>query len=632
MKQLVISLIILVAALICHAQSDLSVGSIPKNLLANAKAVVRYYNTEFEIYSISKAEMRIHYAVTILNKNAEDAAAFSESYSKFSKISKIKAALFDEYGKPIKAQERLEVNDICSSLDAGSYSDIRIKYISPDYHNYPYTVEYSYVVTYSDAVEYPDWYAVDDYNIAVEASSFKVIYPTGFSLRYIQNPQDLSRLESKPDSKTEVKTWEIKSLPAKVDENLSPPLHRMCPYVKISPSEISMEGYIGKMDSWQQIGLWVNSLNVDRQELTEETRLKVKELIAGKTTVKEKVETLYQFMQNKTRYVNISIGIGGLQTKPALSVDKLGYGDCKALSNYTLSLLKEAGIKSYYTLVKAGEYSKDFYPEFPSQQFNHVILCVPDNNDTIWLECTNQQIPCGYLGTFTNDRHVLVITENGGILTRTPAWTPIENSRIRKIKVTLDAKGNGKAEVTTQYNGDYYSDQLQILLADAKDQRDQTLEQIRIPVFEMSTYSNKHYESSRPSITEQLSLSIPAYTSVAGNKQLLRINIMARLESNPFTKKSRNSPIMFNNSTFLTDSIQYILPDPALIKFVPPDVTLSKPWGDYTLTIRKTDSGLEVFRSLVIRKGTYEKELYEELSAFFDQVIKSDESKVVIGG
>jgi hypothetical protein len=108
--------------------------------------------------------------------------------------------------------------------------------------------------------------------------------------------------------------------------------------------------------------------------------------------------------------------------------------------------------------------------------------------------------------------------------------------------------------------------------------------------------------------------------------------MMDRVESNPFSKKARNSPVLFNNSSAASDSIRYILADPKLIRFVPPEVNISKPWGDYTLQIRKTDTGLEVFRSLVIRQGSYGKEYYEEIAAFFDQVINSDESKVVIGG
>ena len=64
-------------------------------------------------------------------------------------------------------------------------------------------------------------------------------------------------------------------------------------------------------------------------------------------------------MQNNTRYISIQLGIGGWRPFEAAYVASKGYGDCKALSNYMYSLLKEAGILSYYTLVKAGAGEED---------------------------------------------------------------------------------------------------------------------------------------------------------------------------------------------------------------------------------------------------------------------------------
>ncbi len=78
------------------------------------------------------------------------------------------------------------------------------------------------------------------------------------------------------------------------------------------------------------------------------------------------------------------------------------------------SLLKEAGITSCYTLIKAGEMPDILPAIFLPSNLIMLFLCVPLQKDTMWLECTSQTLPSGYLGDFTCDRYALLIDETGG--------------------------------------------------------------------------------------------------------------------------------------------------------------------------------------------------------------------------
>lgn len=95
------------------------------------------------------------------------------------------------------------------------------------------------------------------------------------------------------------------------------------------------------MSSWQSYGIWQNSLLTGRDQLAEPIKLKLRELTAGCNTPREKVQAVYNYLAETTRYVSIQLGIGGLQPIAASDVCRAGFGDCKGLSNYTHAMLKE---------------------------------------------------------------------------------------------------------------------------------------------------------------------------------------------------------------------------------------------------------------------------------------------------
>ena len=161
------------------------------------------------------------------------------------------------------------------------------------------------------------------------------------------------------------------------------------------------------------------------------------------SNVREFVGEVYSHMQAKTRYVSIQLGIGGFQSLPASLVDEKGYGDCKALTTYMKSMLDSKGINSNYILVRAGSDVPDVKKEFPSNQFNHVFLGIPTEQDTILIECTSQASPVDYIGTFTDDRNVLWVEKGGSKIIRTPTYSEDDNKIIKEATVFIDEEGNG---------------------------------------------------------------------------------------------------------------------------------------------------------------------------------------------
>ncbi len=480
---------------------------IPKSLLKDAKAVVRKNEVELKVTDVGKAVQRVTYALTILNDNGIENSLFVQFYDKFSSVRKIKIDLFDQAGEKIKNGLNVDIEDYSAISGYSVYEDNRVKFIDPKYRTTPFTVEVTYEIDFDGILDYPDWYIYPDYNISVESSGLTVILPPSFNLRYRQQfLADSCKVIISPDKKEY--RWNVINLPALRKETYSLSFQEITPVVFIAPEKFKIGGTEGDCTSWANFGKWIYGLNEGKNILPAETQNLVKSLTSGLKNDYDKLRVLYDYMQRKVRYVSIQIGLGGWQTLDAETVDRLGYGDCKALSNYMKSLLDVAGIKSLYTLVRAGKDAAGLKEGFPSNQFNHAILCVPMNNDTIWLECTSQNIPFGFLGTFTDDRKALVITENGGKVVQTRKYGLNDNLQIRNANIDIGKDGNFKIDVQTTYKGALYDDIYPVLMMDEADRKKFIFKLIALPSYNLMSFVYNEVKDLVPSINEVLSLSV----------------------------------------------------------------------------------------------------------------------------
>lgn len=132
---------------------------------------------------------------------------------------------------------------------------------------------------------------------------------------------------------------------------------------------------------------------------------------------------------------------------PASYVSANKYGDCKALSNYMKSLLEVVGIPSYLTVIEGNLCPGNIFRNFPSQQFNHVILTVPLSKDTLYLENTSNIHPFGCTGTFIQNREALLINDKNSRLIHIPAMTDEQVANNRTFNIHFNKSGNAEVEL-----------------------------------------------------------------------------------------------------------------------------------------------------------------------------------------
>ena len=334
-------------------------------------------------------------------------------------------------------------------------------------------------------------------------------------------------------------------------------------------------------------------------------------------------------MQNKTRYISVQVGIGGWEPIAANKVDQVGYGDCKGLTNYMKALLDVVGVTSYYTVVHADEkFSMD--EDFASIEGNHVILNVPNNGKDIWLECTSQTIPFGFLGNFTDDRKVLVVTPEGGIIKKTTSYLNEDNYQKITAKVELQSNGSLNAKINVLSKGTQYDEKYPLVDESVADQKkhyktNRWYYNNNLEIGQFSLQNNKDSLF----LKEKIDVSIRGYASVNENDYLLRVNVFNKNSRVPKRYRNRKMPLKISRGFLDEDEYLFKIPEGFEVSVLPLPKILTTKFGDYSVIIKKEDDTTFSYKKrLLIKAGDYTKEDYAAYRKFRKSIAKYENLRI----
>lgn len=626
-KHIYLTLLIAFVQSYAWSQNNYDVSKIPDQLKQNAIAVVRDEQKTFDVKSIGSAQYDYKTAITVMNKAGEGHANMVIGYDKFSSVYGIKASLYDASGKKIKDYKSADIKDESASDGFSIYNDNRVKYLNASNNSYPYTIEYSYSQDFKGILDYPSWRDLKGFNVAVEQSSYTIQTAKNINFRFLTNV-GLKTDSIKNGDKTKY-IWKSENKAAISSEPLSSGVSDVSNWVLASSNDFEFDGTKGSLRNWKDFGMWFHKLNEGGNVLPETLKAKVQALTKDATDSKDKIQILYNYLQQNTRYVSIQLGIGGFKPILAEKVAQVNYGDCKALSNYMKAMLNEVGIQS--NLVIIGNDMPSLNKNFASnRQSNHMILCVPQKKDTLFLECTSQYKPMGFIGYGNADRDVLLITENGGEVVRTNTYTAKDNYQIRKTKIAIEDSGVANIDIKTNYGNAQFEDNFSLLLKEPSEQRKSIINRNDIPGAELISFKIEQADKTLPVMTDEINLKTNQLFTKGGEKLFLTLNQTNRKESVPSKVENRKTHFAVPYSYNDQDEISFVLPKGYTIEFMPKDIDINSEFGAYTAKFSVKDNIITYVRTQTMNNNKYPPEKYNEYVEFYKKIYQADKLKAVL--
>ena len=583
-------------------------------------------------------------AYKILRPDGKSYGMVQASYDSETRITGMHAWCIPAQGKDYEVKESSAVESALLGVDGSELiTDVRTKLLEIP------AAEPGNILGYEIEHEDRPYIFQDEWvfqgGVPTREAHFTLQLPPGWEYKAVW----LNHPELEPVAANNQWQWAVSNVKAiKFEEDMPPPVGvagRMI--VSLFPPGGVKKGF----QSWSEMGSWYSTLTNGRRDPSPEIKQKVAALTASAATPLAKMQSLAAFVQSDIRYVAILLGIGGVQPHPATDIFANRYGDCKDKATLLSSMLKEAGIDSYYVVINAerGVVTSATPPHIGG--FNHVILAVqlppgltdpslmavvqhPKLGRILFFDPTDHLTPFGQLSGALQANYGLLVTPDGGDLIELPQLPSSSNAITRSAKLTLDDKGTLQGEVKEVRLGDPASSQRWALRSATK-----SADQIK-PIETTLSHSLATFQIGKATVTSlhqnqlpfeyDYSFVSPNYAKHAGDLLLVRPRVLGSKSSSILeTTEPRLYPVEFDGPERDTDIFEITLPAGYDVDDLPSPVNADYDFAAYHSKAEKDGNVLRYTRVFEVKQLSVPVNRMDDLKKFY-RIIATDERNSVV--
>lgn len=589
------------------------------------KAVVEDYSTDIICDKLTHAVMHFKKTTTILHESASDFGFFSCTCSNSNQLISFKGQVTDASGNIIR---KMKIKDL-KKTEYSPYLaiDDYIMYLEYTPSSFPVTVTYEWELDCKDnLVEFPPFCPQTDYNVDVKRAAYHLAAPQELGVRYVFNNINQPAEVYKNKAGAQVISLEMTDIPRVKKIPYTRPIYDRVPIAYFAPSLFVYYETQGSLSNWKDFGMWQFGMLRGRDALPEDIRNEIHQLTDSLGDDRQKVEAIYNLLGKKTRYVAILFGIGGQRPASAIDVCSSGYGDCKGLTNFMRAMLQEVGITSNYTTISTR--NRQLLKDFASVgQMNHVILQVPIKNDTIWLECTNPQLPFGYVHGDIAGHDAIEVSRAGGRLVHIPAYPDSTNLARNQIRLQLDGSGIADIDVSSVFYNLRMESRIPVYKMGRDEQKKAILRMLYAPQAEID---KSEFKMEGPVLSLDAHVRSKNYTTATGKRLFVPVCPIRRDTSIPAVDEERLEDFYIETGYCDEDEIIITLPEGNEIEATPSDVIINESFASFHSIIKRKGSQIIITNRLLVKSGTYDKSSYSRFIEFMKKVNTAYGQKVVL--
>lgn len=351
----------------------------------------------------------------------------------------------------------------------------------------------------------------------------------------------------------------------------------------------------------------------------------IKKVLEGKTTRDEKVFAVFEFVKNRLTWDGT---YGYYCDKGVRKAYLEKTGNCAEINLMLISMLRFAGIDASPILVSTRSNGINLFPSRTA--YNYVIAGVEIENDIILLDATDKY-------SMPNVLPERVLNWIGRIIRKTGSSADIdlmpkkasrENTNI-VFNINTDAKIEGKLRTQSSDNSALgFRTKYNSLTEESYLEK---LEK-KLNGVEISEYQIENKTDPSNPIVETFSFNTNNQSEIIGDKIYINPMLFYTLNENPFKQDKREYPIDFIYPTQDKYTIIINLPDGYQVESMPSLLNLAFADNEmfFKYNISVSPNKIQLVVSLDINVAILSPENYDELKAFFNEVVKKQTEKIVL--